>query len=338
MVGYSHWDGAEHPHPTLNQSAKASGGVGASNQELFSQRGAYLVGGKPFWRAGDQANAELLEDMAGTLNCNKGQQGGILFDVAHTLQTQCGMATEDGTGRGSPLVPVTFQEVADPPMAFSYKDSGNDATENLSPTLRSLGAYNANGGSQMAVAFSIMPQNSGKDYKARPVEVAQPIMAGGPVGGNQGGDYILQPHAYAFQPRIARNGRGDMGDLVNALNAQSGETGKGDAAPCVAVAFEENFHAIREVDVAPAMTTEGYRISQNAGGLGLRQHMAVRRLTPVECERLQGFPDGYTNIPWRKKPEAPDGPRYKALGNSMAVPVMRWIGVQVAAMMVDRKA
>jgi site-specific DNA-cytosine methylase len=57
--------------------------------------------------------------------------------------------------------------------------------------------------------------------------------------------------------------------------------------------------------------------------------MAVRRLTPVECERLQGFPDNYTNIPWRKQPESPDGPRYKALGNSMAVPVMGWIGKRI---------
>ena len=57
--------------------------------------------------------------------------------------------------------------------------------------------------------------------------------------------------------------------------------------------------------------------------------MQVRRLTPIECERLQGFPDGYTNIPWRKAPESPDGPRYKALGNSMAVPVMRWIGERI---------
>jgi DNA (cytosine-5)-methyltransferase 1 len=60
--------------------------------------------------------------------------------------------------------------------------------------------------------------------------------------------------------------------------------------------------------------------------------MAVRRLTPVECERLQGFPDGYTAIPWRGKPaaECPDGPRYRALGNSMAVPCMRWIGERIA--------
>ena len=58
--------------------------------------------------------------------------------------------------------------------------------------------------------------------------------------------------------------------------------------------------------------------------------MAVRRLTPVECERLQGFPDNYTNIPWRKQPESPDGPRYKALGNSWAVPVITWIGKRIA--------
>lgn len=59
------------------------------------------------------------------------------------------------------------------------------------------------------------------------------------------------------------------------------------------------------------------------------QQMAVRRLTPVECERLQGFPDNYTNIPWRKSDQSPDGPRYKALGNSMAVPVMKWIGQRI---------
>lgn len=52
----------------------------------------------------------------------------------------------------------------------------------------------------------------------------------------------------------------------------------------------------------------------------------VRRLTPIECERLQGFPDRYTNVPWRKKDDSPDSLRYKALGNSMAVPVMQWIG------------
>lgn len=60
--------------------------------------------------------------------------------------------------------------------------------------------------------------------------------------------------------------------------------------------------------------------------------MAVRRLTPRECERLQGFPDDWTLIPWKGRPaeECPDGPRYKAIGNSMAVPVMRWLGERIA--------
>jgi DNA (cytosine-5)-methyltransferase 1 len=56
--------------------------------------------------------------------------------------------------------------------------------------------------------------------------------------------------------------------------------------------------------------------------------LQVRRLTPTECERLQGFPDGHTLIPFRGKPAA-DGPRYKALGNSMAVPVMSWVAKQI---------
>ena len=67
----------------------------------------------------------------------------------------------------------------------------------------------------------------------------------------------------------------------------------------------------------------------NTSGPKIMQSMAVRRLTPVECERLQGFPDNYTNIPWRGKPESPDSLRYKAMGNSMAVPCMKWIGKRI---------
>ena len=66
--------------------------------------------------------------------------------------------------------------------------------------------------------------------------------------------------------------------------------------------------------------------------MGNAQSPAVRRITPTECERLMGFPDGWTAIPWRGKPasECPDGPRYKALGNSMAVNCMRFIGERIA--------
>ena len=71
-------------------------------------------------------------------------------------------------------------------------------------------------------------------------------------------------------------------------------------------------------------------IADNSAGVN---PMLVRRLTPLECERLQGFPDGHTLIAWKGKlaEECPDGPRYKAIGNSMAVPVMRWIGRRIAA-------
>ena len=71
-------------------------------------------------------------------------------------------------------------------------------------------------------------------------------------------------------------------------------------------------------------------IAENSAGVN---PMLVRRLTPLECERLQGFPDGHTLIAWKGKlaEECPDGPRYKAIGNSMAVPVMRWIGRRIAA-------
>jgi DNA (cytosine-5)-methyltransferase 1 len=72
--------------------------------------------------------------------------------------------------------------------------------------------------------------------------------------------------------------------------------------------------------------------------LFMAQAMTVRRLTVRECERLQGFPDDYTLIPWRKKgaDDCPDGPRYKALGNSMAVNCMEWIGERIAALEAER--
>ena len=141
-------------------------------------------------------------------------------------------------------------------IAFTAKDHGADADDEVSPTLRSgsFDTSHANGGVMPAVAFSMMPMNSGKDFKARETDVAQPVLAGGPTGGNQGGDVIA-----------------------------------------------------------------------TAG----RDLFGVRRLTPTECERLQGFPDSFTNIPWRGKPNARDGPRYKALGNSMAVNVMTYIGERI---------
>jgi DNA (cytosine-5)-methyltransferase 1 len=82
------------------------------------------------------------------------------------------------------------------------------------------------------------------------------------------------------------------------------------------------------LEVAPTVAA---KFGTGGGNVPLVGAMAVRRLTPVECERLQGFPDNWSRISWKGKPEdqCPDGPRYKACGNSMAVPVMRWIGERI---------
>jgi site-specific DNA-cytosine methylase len=92
------------------------------------------------------------------------------------------------------------------------------------------------------------------------------------------------------------------------------------------------FNAVSAVDLYNQTLTGDVhvplRTAQGHGAPAVLQKIGVRRLTPTECERLQGFPDGHTMVTHRGKPAA-DGPRYKALGNSMAVPVMRWIGQRI---------
>jgi DNA (cytosine-5)-methyltransferase 1 len=92
------------------------------------------------------------------------------------------------------------------------------------------------------------------------------------------------------------------------------------------LAFAQNQRdEVRVMDIAGALAAEPGAKQQTYAHMG----MQVRRLTPEECEALQGFPRGYTNVPWRGKPTSPDGPRYKALGNSWAVPVVNWIGQRI---------
>ncbi|HEJ2229583.1 DNA cytosine methyltransferase [Pseudomonas aeruginosa] len=101
------------------------------------------------------------------------------------------------------------------------------------------------------------------------------------------------------------------------------------------IAFSCKDYGADAGEVAPTLRAMGHGDSHaNAGGqVAVQNTTGVRRLTPRECERLQGFPDDYTLIPWRGKPatECPDGPRYKAIGNSKAVPVVRWIGRRLKA-------
>jgi site-specific DNA-cytosine methylase len=125
----------------------------------------------------------------------------------------------------------------------------------------------------------------------------------------------------------------ELGDEVgHALRASSGGGDKPHvlAPVAVAMAFDTYNQSINEHTSQTIKSPQG-AVQESVGAV--LHAMQVRRLTPEECEALQGFPRSYTAIPWRGKPAAacPDGPRYKALGNSMAVPVMRWIGERIAA-------
>jgi len=137
------------------------------------------------------------------------------------------------------------------------------------------------------------------------------------------------PQAVAYEPAIGWSEELTASvDLAGTLQ-RGGSGGRHDGVmvPAQAVAFQPTADCL----TAAYGTKWNGNASATNGSLFAQQQSNVRRLTPVECERLQGFPDNFTAIPWRKKgaEDCPDGPRYKALGNSMAVPVMRWVGERI---------
>ena len=114
----------------------------------------------------------------------------------------------------------------------------------------------------------------------------------------------------------------DAGELSPTLRAGGHSESHANAGVPPAIAWNA-----RQDDFAPGEISTP--LDTDPGTVGVFHRSAVRRLTPKECERLQGFPDGYTKI----SDKTADGPRYKALGNSMAVPVMRWIGERIERFM-----
>ena len=168
--------------------------------------------------------------------------------------------------------------------------------------------------------------------------------------GMGGGHTPLVPHPIAVDWRTAQVDIEMTGTLKTDLAKMSG--------PCIAVdAYNQSTNEkttktigssssnINHIGAVLQPKVFDWQSGGDARGLNLKdtaqlqrcqtpallQTMAIRRLTPKECERLQGFPDDWTKIPYRNKPadQCPDGPRYKACGNSMAVPVMRWIGMRI---------
>lgn len=152
--------------------------------------------------------------------------------------------------------------------------------------------------------------------------------------------YALQERAGSENPDAGPDGAGYREGASYTLEAR--QTPQAVAYNITPSQSNKDYNA-RASDRSQAITGNGNRPSARGGdviafgskeyaqdaGHGFLRGSAVRRLTPRECERLQGFPDDYTLITYRGKPAA-DGPRYKALGNSMAVPVMAWIGERIA--------
>jgi len=137
--------------------------------------------------------------------------------------------------------------------------------------------------------------------------------------------------------------RAKDGPIRNQLAGAVLCSNSGDVGYCLTSSGQQSLDAETETEtlVAVQASQSGVRVNETVGTLdanygsrrhnGVMQDMQVRRLTPRECERLQAFPDDFTRIPYRGKPadQCPDGPRYKALGNSMAVNVMEWIGERI---------
>jgi DNA-cytosine methyltransferase len=164
-----------------------------------------------------------------------------------------------------------------------------------------------------------------------PLEVAPTVVSRFGTGGGNVPLVNAEPHiVQASELRL--KGQINPQDTCPTLLANT-KSGDNDPLAVHAITFQPG-NLRREAGAEPSTTTT---TTLKASMGDQMPHvaippMAVRRLTPNECYRLQGFPDNWGNIPWKGKPEgqAPDGPQYKCAGNSMAVPVMRWIGEQIA--------
>lgn len=308
---------------TIDASAARSRGAGVSPGMVTAESGV------------------VARDVAPTLNAAFGSKlglenqhidGGAGMFVAHTL-----LGKENSS----------HQADRETYIAFDCKASGQNGfgVGEIAPTLRAMGHLhgNQNAGGQIAVAFggdvarSPTARHDGSPCADRGMDVVA-IQAGalrtnpnsGPdgVGVQEGISYTLEARsevqavAYGLATSVTPKFAVDISPTLTVPSP----TGGGQPA---AVAYDmrgrnggaqfEGPHETANIRAASGGSSKSY----------VAQEWAVRRLTPTECERLQGFPDNFTNVPWGKKDTSPDGPRYKALGNSMACNVMRWIGRRI---------
>ena len=251
--------------PTIPSRGSAGGGLGTD----FDCDGGLISAHRM------TAFGEYSDD--GTASALKARDFKDALDlVAHSLRAEGFDASEDGTGRGTPLVPVAaIQERAISENPDAGPDGAGFRTDGKAYTLEARTV-------PQAIAFDTTQITSAANYSnPKEGDPCHPLARG------------MHPPAVAFTASDQANSYAWEREVYPTLNAQ--------------------------------IPNDTSNIQQ-----GVRLGSAVRRLTPRECERLQGFPDDFTLVPYRGKPAA-DGPRYKAIGNSMAVPVVRWIGERISA-------
>ena len=303
--------------PTLTRSAldgsSASGGTGRDG--LFISEGAPTLSSR--------------EKGGGGLGTDFDLDGGL---VAHSLRGEGFDASEDGTGRGTPIIPLGFGIDANP-HKIARTLTASPHGYRIDAESETLVAGSLQAGGKAAGSATQQDAESGLfipilEAGARTGKSTSDARAGSGIGESGDPMFTLQAgkqHAIAFDPL-------QVTSKANRSNPRSD-------GPChtipaskegPAIAFSSKDFGGDASDQAPTLRAMGHSGSHaNAGGkIAIAAEASVRRLTPRECERLQGFPDDWTLIPWRGK-LAPDGPRYKALGNSMAVPCMRWIGRRI---------
>lgn len=200
-------------------------------------------------------------------------------------------------------------------LAFTVRDAATDVTKDLAPTMRSLsknkdGNLNGSHGLGVLVGTAFSLQGNMVDRESK-----------------QNGSGISEECAHTL------NTQDRHAVAVTIASKQQAMTCEDDLASTLGANDHKEPQAV--VDCAGTLTlgsdARGVDSDQITNGSCAINNSQVRRLTPIECERLQGFPDNHTQIPYRNKSAdlCPDGPRYAACGNSMAVPVMAWIGKRI---------
>jgi DNA (cytosine-5)-methyltransferase 1 len=228
---------------------------------------------------------------------------------------------ESVRGDSAPSRDAGEKTASDVARCFDRQSSGEYGISPVASTMSARDYKSASDLVAQPMAYDVTFCDANGRRKDRPngglyvneTDASKTITAGGDIS-----TYIAQPITFSGQMSVPQTDV-DMSATLQAKNPMAVAFTCSDQAN--SFAWERPF--------SPTITAQQPSDTSNIQ-TGVRIGMAVRRLTPVECERLQGFPDNYTNIPWRKTIESPDSPRYKALGNSMAVPVMAWIGQRIA--------